>query len=95
MTKSRAVTTALTCSQRRLTMTASYDTLNPWDASFMFERDPFAFAVNNFSATLSMKKLAMKMERRFGTKGRMDAWTRVDMHKGRTGLERCCIQGNC
>ena len=26
-----------------------------------------------------MKKLAMEMERRFGTRGRMDVWTRTEM----------------
>ena len=33
ITKSKAVTTALTCSQRRLNMTASDDTLKQWDVS--------------------------------------------------------------
>ena len=47
---------------------------------FMFEKDPFALTVNNLSATLSMKMLAMEVERRFWTKGRMDAWTRMDAH---------------
>ena len=46
----------------------------------MFGRDPHAFTVNNLSATLSMKKLAMEPERWFGAKGRMDAWTRMDLH---------------
>ena len=46
----------------------------------MFERDPFALTVNNLSVTLSMKKLATETERLFGTKARIDAWTRMDMH---------------
>ena len=49
-------------------------------SAFMFGRDSLAFTVNNLSPTLSIKKLAMEMERRFGTKGRVDAWTRMDLH---------------
>ena len=49
-------------------------------SEFMFRRDPLALTVNNLSATLSMKKLPMEVERRFGTRRRMDAWTRTDMH---------------
>ena len=68
---------------------------------FMSERDLFAFTVNNLSATLGMKKLATEMERRFGTKGRMDAWTRMDMHSktykttSKGGPAWSCIQGDC
>ena len=61
-------------------MTASKDTESMGN-EFMFARDPLAFTVNNSRATLSLKKLAMEMERRFGTKRRMDAWTRMDLHR--------------
>ena len=27
-----------------------------------------------------MEKAAMEVEKQFGTRGRMDAWTRIDMH---------------
>ena len=49
-------------------------------SDFMFGRDPLAFTVNNLSATLSMETEATEMERQFGTKGRMDGWTRKDLH---------------
>ena len=47
---------------------------------FMFGRDPIALTVNNLSAKVSMENLAMGMESRFNTEGRMDAWTRLDLH---------------
>ena len=49
-------------------------------SEFVFGKgEPLALTVNNLGATLSMKKLAMETERQFGTKGRMDAWTRMDL----------------
>ena len=67
----------------------------------MFGKDPLAFTVNNISATLNMETVALEVEKRFG-KGRMDVWTRMDLHdkthktknKGRTDLERRCMQSD-
>ena len=47
---------------------------------FTLGKDPIAFTVNNLSAKLSMEKLAVEMETRFRRKGRMGAWTRMDLH---------------
>ena len=95
--KSKAVTTALTCSRRRLAMTAFKRHTESMGCEFMFERDPCAFTVNNLSATLSMKKLTTKMEtvRDKRKNGPVDKNGRAQQdfqhHKqGRTGLERCC-----
>ena len=95
--KSKAVTTALTCSRRRLAMTAFKRHTESMGCEFMFERDPCAFTVNNLSATLSVKKLATEMEtvRDKRKNGRVDKNGRAQQdfqhHKqGRTGLERGC-----
>ena len=47
---------------------------------FVFVRDPIAFTVNNLSAKLSMESVAREMEHRFKASGKMDAWTRMDLH---------------
>ena len=60
------------------TKVLDHDSIKPhtenMGCEFIFERDPFAFTVDNLGATLT------EMERRLRTKGRMDAWTRMDMH---------------
>ena len=38
----------------------------------MFGRDPIALTVNNLSAKVSMEKLALRVENRLKTSGRMD-----------------------
>ena len=50
------------------------------DSEFTHGKGPLALTVYSLSATLSMVKVAMEVEKRFGTIGRMDAWTRMDMH---------------
>ena len=45
---------------------------------FMFGREPVVFIDNKLSAKASLKKLALEVESRFKTSGRMDAWTRMD-----------------
>ena len=47
---------------------------------FVFGRDPIALTVNNLSAKLNMEKVAREVEHRFKTRGRKDAWTRMDLH---------------
>ena len=47
---------------------------------FMFGRDPIAFTVNNFGAHVIMGKEASEVENGFKASGRMDAWTRMDLH---------------
>ena len=47
---------------------------------FVFGRDPIAFTVHNSSEKVRIEKLAMEIESLFKTKGRMDAWTRMDLH---------------
>ena len=42
---------------------------------FTFGRDPIPLTVNNSTAKVDMENLA-----RFKTSGRMDAWTRMDLH---------------
>ena len=47
---------------------------------FMSGRDPAAFAVNDLNTKVNMENLAREVEHRFKTSGRMDAWTRIDLH---------------
>ena len=48
----------------------------------MFRRDPIAFSVNNLRAKVGMEKSAFGSGEQFEFKpsGRMDAWTRKDLH---------------
>ena len=47
---------------------------------FMFGRDPIALTVNNLNTKVKPENLARVVENRFKTSGRMDAWTRMDLH---------------
>ena len=69
---------------------------------FIFGRDPIALTVSNLSAKLNMENAAREAEYRFKTSGRMDAWTRMDLHsttykttnRGGSNLERHCIHSD-
>ena len=69
---------------------------------FMFRRVPIAFMVNSLSAKVNVEKLALELENRFKTSGRMRVDTTglaqqnlQDHEQGRGDLERCCIQSDC
>ena len=61
-------------------MTASCGTHWAWDVNSFFGKDPTALTVNNLSAKVNMENMAREVEYRFKTSGRMDAWTRMDLH---------------
>ena len=91
-TESKAVTTPLTCSQCRLHMTASDDTLKP-----MFGRDPIAFHCQQFECTNEHGEVGsgigelVQDERK---NGREDEDVQTTPQTVRTTLVRCCMQSD-